>query len=332
MWPDISIIFPVYNVSKYVRQSLLSILEQTYEGDVELIVVEDKSTDDSLNIVQEILDSYTGKFKTTILVHEANKGLSAARNTGMRNAHGEYILFIDSDDMMLPGSLETLAGPDMESRPDLIISTYLTSNGKIFNPKIDPGAYHEEQIFTSYLSSCWSLAAWNKLYRTDFLQEIGAEFPEGYIFEDVPWSFQIAHRAKSMVVVDRPTYSYTIREGSLSHCGKPGKDISNITLILILLESYIRDNGLKESIAVQDYLYRFKNDWYNVFNNIDRIEYGLWRNFFLAMRPDIHALRTAGKLSRSAFVRELYNYFPPRLAFAYWQIMRQIQLLRVRIR
>ena len=100
----VSIIVPVYNVEKYLRECLDSIAMQTID-DFEVICINDGSEDNS----DRILTEYEKKYKNIkILVHEENKGLSAARNTGIRNAAGEYLLFVDADDYILPETCETL--------------------------------------------------------------------------------------------------------------------------------------------------------------------------------------------------------------------------------
>ena len=110
----ISIIIPVYNVEKYLRECLDSILAQSYK-DFEIILVDDGSTDSSGNIC----DEYSMKYENIKVLHKNNNGLSSARNAGLDIAQGEYILFIDSDDVVSPVMLETLmahvAGYDIVS-------------------------------------------------------------------------------------------------------------------------------------------------------------------------------------------------------------------------
>ena len=94
----ISIIIPVYNVQDYIIECLDSIAAQTYTTGVECILVDDCGNDNSMKMVNDYLDGYKGEIDFRILRHERNRGLSAARNTGIMNAKGKYVLFVDSDD------------------------------------------------------------------------------------------------------------------------------------------------------------------------------------------------------------------------------------------
>ena len=99
---EVTLIIPVYNVANYIRDSLLSALAQTFES-IEYIVVDDCGTDDSLEIVKSILSSHQRAKDVFIYRHNCNKGLSAARNTGLEKAHGKFVYFIDSDDEITKG-------------------------------------------------------------------------------------------------------------------------------------------------------------------------------------------------------------------------------------
>ena len=92
----VSIIIPVYNVDSYIETCLQSVFNQTYQN-IEVIIVDDCGTDHSMEIVEKVVSTYKGTFSIKILHHNLNSGLSAARNTGIKNATGEYIYFLDSD-------------------------------------------------------------------------------------------------------------------------------------------------------------------------------------------------------------------------------------------
>ena len=104
----VSIIIPVYNVSKYIERCLKSALDQTWK-DLEIILVDDCTPDDSMDIARSVLETSSRSNMVTILKHEKNRGLSAARNTGIRQAKGDYLYFLDSDDYLPVNSIELLA-------------------------------------------------------------------------------------------------------------------------------------------------------------------------------------------------------------------------------
>ena len=105
----ITIIVPVYNVEQYIKECFDSIAAQTYKGDIECIFVDDCGQDKSVEILEKMIACYQGGISFSIIHHEHNKGLSGARNTGIRNASGDYLYFLDSDDCLLPKSIESLA-------------------------------------------------------------------------------------------------------------------------------------------------------------------------------------------------------------------------------
>lgn len=121
----ISIIVPVYNVEKYLDRCVQSILIQSFKR-FELILVNDGSTDNSFEICQK----YRKKDSRVILISQENKGLSAARNTGLNNAHGDYICFIDSDDFIEKDYLKLLLNNLKSNNADISICEYFSSNEK----------------------------------------------------------------------------------------------------------------------------------------------------------------------------------------------------------
>ena len=124
--PSISIIIPVYNVGPYVEDCLRSVMRQTYTGPMECIIVDDCGTDNSMEIVERLVSEYDGPIDFKVLHHAHNRGVSAARNTGMDAAIGDYLFFVDSDDMLTDDCFEQLARP-LASKPfDVVL-------GKVFS-------------------------------------------------------------------------------------------------------------------------------------------------------------------------------------------------------
>ena len=104
---NVSFIIPIYNVEQYVLRCFMSLLAQeTAEANIECVVVDDCSPDNSMNIVNQIVSDYEGNIQFEVLTHDKNRGLSAARNTGLKHAAGDYIYFVDSDDYLMPNSLQ----------------------------------------------------------------------------------------------------------------------------------------------------------------------------------------------------------------------------------
>lgn len=119
--PTISIIIPVYNVEPYIDECICSVLEQQGDTPLELILVDDCGEDNSMDIVRERVSNLPPHLTATILQHKKNRGLSAARNTGTAAARGEYILYLDSDDALLPTAISTLLQEAQKSGADITI-------------------------------------------------------------------------------------------------------------------------------------------------------------------------------------------------------------------
>lgn len=238
----ISIVIPVYNVAPYIGDCIRSVIRQTWQGPLECIFVDDCGTDQSMEIVHRMIEDYHGDLRQTqqsiefkIVRHTENRGLSAARNTGMDASTGDYVYFLDSDDEMTPDCIEALASPIAQTRPaegavpesveepgrpiDMTIGECRIEGGSLPGVALklsDGTVLQGPEVLHAYRQEAWYMMSVNKLYRLNFLKENGLKFREGIIFEDELWSFQIACTARKMVVVGRETYVYKLREGSIT--------------------------------------------------------------------------------------------------------------------
>ena len=213
----ISIIIPIYNVAPYVERCLYSALNQSYE-DIELVLVDDCGTDNSMNIVSEVVEKYVGNKKILLFKYEHNLGLSAARNTGIKNATGDYLLFLDSDDEIPLNAVELLLEATNEN-PDFVIGNIkvLGSDKFSFYFSIPSGVIQgNELILDSFIKDKWYSMAVNKLIKKEFLLNHHLFFKEGILHEDELWSFILATKANKMSVVKDYTYHYYIRNDSIT--------------------------------------------------------------------------------------------------------------------
>ena len=162
----ISIIVPVYNVEAYIEDCLKSITAQTYKGDIECIIVNDCTPDSSCAIIERFIEKYNGAIDFKFLHHTKNRGLSAARNTGIDAATGDYIYFIDSDDEITPECIGLLTEPIENNKYDFVIGDYATIGS---NNEYPPILLNEGQITTkeeirkTFFTHKWYMMAWNKL-------------------------------------------------------------------------------------------------------------------------------------------------------------------------
>lgn len=213
----LSIIVPVYNVDKYITTCLESILSQ-WKDDIEIICVNDGSTDKSLLI----LEHYKQLYPHIIIVSQPNRGLSAARNTGLTYATGEFIIFVDSDDFLTSNCIDTLR-PSLEEGIDLIMyNAYLVDeNGteKGDYPPLEPCRYSSGMSFFLHYLQCphdVMICAWSKVYNRKFLLQNKLKFEEGLLHEDNLFTPITCYYANSVLVLNSSLYAYRLRRGSIT--------------------------------------------------------------------------------------------------------------------
>ncbi len=210
---NVSYIIPIYNVEQYVHRCFMSLLTQGSTGaNIECVVVDDCSPDRSMNIVNQIISDYKGNIQFKVLTHDKNRGLSAARNTGLKHATGDYIYFIDSDDYLMPDSLQYFLGY-LKENPDVEM---VIGNAK--NCKDNSLLIHHIQApllindcnvsFQRMLRHQIYLYAWNKLIRRDFLVKHHILFEEGILYEDQCWSYELFSHVSSVLLLPKVTYVY----------------------------------------------------------------------------------------------------------------------------
>lgn len=216
---SVSIIVPVYNVENYIKDCFQSIVNQTYSGPMESLFIDDCGTDNSIEVLKGLMAEYDGPINMRLLHHDKNRGLSAARNTGISYSQGEYIFFLDSDDQLYPGSIAGLARAAIdEELPDLILGSYQVN---IPDHVINRYKYKYEvldnhlQIVKAFLKGDLYCMAPNKLIRHDFISKNQLDFKEGIIHEDNLWSFQSYHLAQTVVTTPETTYYYMIHDESI---------------------------------------------------------------------------------------------------------------------
>ncbi|WP_418696867.1 glycosyltransferase family 2 protein [Bacteroides sp.] len=224
----VSVIIPIYNVASYVGDCLLSVLNQTYR-DIEVIIVDDKSEDDSMLIVKALLKKEKSALTVKIVTHEKNRGLSAARNTGIEHSTGDYLYFLDSDDEITADCIEKLLNGVKTERVDMVVGDYVVQGSKDFYPPLKLRTSLIEgnkKIVRMYMREKIYVMAWNKLVRKSFITKNQLYFKEGLIHEDCLWSFQCACKAEVLAIVKEVTYIYKVRGGSITSTSLFDKEFS----------------------------------------------------------------------------------------------------------
>jgi glycosyltransferase involved in cell wall biosynthesis len=213
----VSVIVPVYNVAPYLREALDSVVNQTYK-DLEIIIVEDGSTDGSADICEEYADS-DARIK---LIKQPNKGLSGARNTGLEIATGDLVAFVDSDDSISPLFVELLVSAMISSDSQIGVCrcSFIYSNGSMNGvassvfPTISNGIYERADAYRLLVEETMSVNVCNKLFRREFFSDV--RFAEGHVYEDAYPCFKLFDKAERIVLVDEPLYNYRRRPDSIT--------------------------------------------------------------------------------------------------------------------
>ena len=217
MQPLISIIVPCYNAELYIKGCLYSITVQTYRN-IEVLLIDDCGTDGTSCVINNFLKEYNGDITFRIIKHKHNEGVSCARNTGIRNAKGEYLYFLDSDDTITPNCIESLLVPFGK---DNTIET-VVGNYKIVGPlhfdafDMEERTYNTEEIIKAQFTNKLYGMPWNKLIKRDFIIRNNLFFVEGIIHEDLLWNYCCAISLNKLHVVLKPTYYYNVHPGSIT--------------------------------------------------------------------------------------------------------------------
>lgn len=246
----VSIIIPIYNVELYIEKCLHSVFNQTYKN-LEVILVDDCGTDKSMEITNKIITPYQTSYDIKIIHHKQNRGLSAARNSGVEIATGEYIYFLDSDDFLPSNAIKALIQPILKHPAiDFVIGkVQTTGEKKVSYPlNIDNYLNKNEDIFAAYLQNKWNVMASNKLINRNFFIENNLYFMEGFLHEDVDFSIRLAISAHSMASCNENTYFYLIRNGSITAY----KSIKNYNdLFTIITQNFHRIIKHNKSIQIK---------------------------------------------------------------------------------
>lgn len=239
----LSIIIPIYNVEQYIEQCLVSILNKTYK-DLEIILVNDGSKDNSMKIIKKYLSD-----KRIKVINKKNGGLSSARNVGLKIATGEYIAFVDSDDWIRIDKLVELYNIIQNEKLDLIIGNgeYYPSKEKI-QKNIYIGIKTGIEIFEEMLRKKDYLeTVWKCIYSKKFLQENNIKFIEGLLHEDIPFMFECLIKAKRIKYENINFYIYRRREGSITTTKNTKKLFHVLYGIERILEVY-KENRINNKV------------------------------------------------------------------------------------
>lgn len=239
----VSIIIPVYNVEKYIVKCVESVINQDYKGQMECIIVDDATPDDSITLAENLISDYSGRIEFQVIHHETNKGLSAARNTGIMASKGDYIYFLDGDDYLELDCMTSIVSiltkyPNVElvqAGAISVLNGYNLENCKDLPDYTDDRLWIKRAILSRLKIP---IASWNKLISKEFIKKYNLYFKEGIIHEDEHWNFFACKYLSSIAFCKKNTYNYVVREGSIMDFNKKLNKRS-VDSWLIILKDFI---------------------------------------------------------------------------------------------
>lgn len=204
--PKVSVIAPVYGVERFVGRATESMMNQTLD-DVEFIFVDDCSPDGSMGIVEQLIAKHPGR-NVRIIRHDINRGLPAARNTGLATARGEYIFHWDSDDYAEPDMLRLLYEKAASEGCDYVWCDWYLTFGKNSRVMVQPSASTPREALSIALAGGMKYNVWNKLVARKIYTESGILFPEGWAMGEDMTMIKLLAKATHVGHVATPLYHY----------------------------------------------------------------------------------------------------------------------------
>ena len=232
----VSIIVPIYNVEDDLLECVKSIQNQTH-SELEIILVDDGSPDRC----GEICDSLAKEDKRIVVIHQENGGLSKARNVGLRVMTGDFVVFVDSDDVLEKKLVENLLKLVYKYQTEIAVcqnSVFTKKNGVVHlhsQDKIEEKCLTASDAINEMLyQKTFDVAAWGKIYRSETLK--GVTFPEGLIHEDIPTTYKMFLKSEKVAYTSEELYRYQIRENSIENEKFTPKKMDCITTSQIMLD------------------------------------------------------------------------------------------------
>jgi glycosyltransferase involved in cell wall biosynthesis len=283
---DVTVIIPAYNVAEYLGRSIESVVGQNGVT-TQIIVVDDGSTDSSAQIACEFVD--------VELISQKNMGLSAARNSGLGVANGEYIVFLDGDDYLANSSvLSRLVSLARENDLEIICANFcfVSDNDRSINKRfrntggkvVDGISYFQQSLARNTLN----VTAWSKMYRRQFLESLNAKFEPGLLHEDLLFYAQVVPYSRRIMAVDEVFYCYYRRSGSISLSDKNGNGSSRLRSYKYIIEKLRQLSRetlyAKEILQYIEYVLRYFV-WFAVSSEISMKQMREFSIFFRFRRP-----------------------------------------------
>lgn len=301
----ISVIIPVYNVEKYLRECVESVLKQTYQN-FEIILVDDGSKDSS----GDICDEYAEKDTRIRVIHKENGGLSRARNAGFEEAQGEYVYFLDSDDWIEEKALEELKQCAEENAADVVFFDAISFEDES-GEKCEKQTYIRNGVYPSGLGTeVFAALQNNKEFRSavpllfmkkSFIDEQDIRFLPDVLYEDLLYTFEVFCLASKVTQLSKTFYHRRYRFGSITQSKKHTQNYLSSDQIFREVLNFSDQHGLTDQDAVKQYIIRCAYSALNNFSELEREDKALCKEKVIGVRKLIRERKAFG--SKSLYAR-----------------------------
>lgn len=260
----VSVIVPVYNIEAYIEKCVNSLMTQSY-ANIEIILVDDGSTDNSVGLC----DSFAKTDERIKVIHKINGGLSSARNVGISQAVGDFIVFVDGDDFVTEDYVETLLNACLKNECKIAACGYFEyyseDSFKVICGENDSVKTSEEAITDIFtMKNEISVVAWNKMYSADLIKNNNILFPEQKIHEDVFTTYRLCATTDKIAYVKKPCYYYVQRIGSIMN-QKFSKKRLQLLEAVESIEPFVKNNSPIYDEAYEYYVFL---NYLTVLNNM----------------------------------------------------------------
>lgn len=252
----VSILVPIYNVDKYIERCMRSIFEQTYR-DIEYIFVDDCATDNSIEILQNVIQEYPDrKEHIRIISHEKNRGLAAARNTSVNNCQTDFLMHVDSDDYLEKNAVELLVNKQKETNADIVSGCAFRETKEGQQLIREPDYKDKEEMLLNVLKATLDHVIWRRLIRLSLYKEHQIACEEGVnVGEDMQVLPKLVYYAKKISKIDDVIYHYNcMNEESYMNRKKlqlnphfVNQDLRTIEIV----EDFFKDKGDQYKATIQ---------------------------------------------------------------------------------
>ncbi|MDQ5992055.1 glycosyltransferase family 2 protein [Providencia stuartii] len=242
----ISVIVPVYNAEEYIENSIISLMEQTLD-ETQFIIINDGSTDNSLQLINKIVENYPKRKQDTIIIDRKNKGVSSTRAEGLSLATGEYVIHFDSDDWAEHDMLELLYLEAKRYNSDIVICDYYINNGSNQTYINQSTEENNIQCIKNILSGKLHGASWNKLINRKLILENNINYIENIDYlEDVLFNIKALYFSKSITYINKAFYHYNLKNENSITSSINSKKIMHINESIKLIKLFLIENNLNE--------------------------------------------------------------------------------------